>query len=53
VVKDDKKGHKTCLYVGVCPQKLKSPIKIQFASKVMLFHETLEFKHVIAFCYEK
>jgi len=39
--------------VGVCPQKQKSLVKIQFASKVMLFHETLEFKHVIALCYEK
>jgi len=39
--------HKTCLHSGVLPRKLKTQIKIMFASKVILFQETLEFKHTI------
>ncbi len=33
------------------PQKLKTHVKTLFASKVILFQETLEFKHVIVFYY--
>jgi DNA-binding PucR family transcriptional regulator len=43
--------HKTRLDVGVPPQKLKTHVKTRFASKIILFQETLEFKHVIALCY--
>jgi len=43
--------HKTCLDVGVPPRKLKTPVNTRFASKVILFQKTLEFKHVIALCY--
>ncbi len=33
------------------PKKLKTIVKTHFASKVVLFQETIEFKHVIVFCY--
>jgi hypothetical protein len=33
------------------PRKLKTPIKTQFASKVILFKETLELKDAINLCY--
>jgi len=36
---------------GVPPEKLKTPMKAMFASWVILFQETLEFKHIIALCY--
>jgi hypothetical protein len=39
--------HKTCLHSGVPPRKLKTQIKTMFASKVILFQETLKFKHTI------
>ncbi len=31
--------------------KIKTPIKTQFTFKVILFKETLEFKHIINLCY--
>jgi len=43
--------HKACLDSGVFPQKFKTPVKIKFASCVILFQETLEFKHTISLCY--
>jgi hypothetical protein len=52
VVKDEKKGIKHAYMWGLST-KLKSPIKILFVSRVILLHETLEFKHVIALYYEK
>jgi hypothetical protein len=43
--------HKTCLHRGVPSRKLKTPIKIKFASTIVLFQKTLEYKHIIALCY--
>jgi hypothetical protein len=34
-------------------QKLKAPMKIRFASKVIMFEKTLEFKQAIMLCYNK
>jgi hypothetical protein len=34
-------------------QKLKTPIKTRFASKVIMFEKTLEFKTIILLCYGK
>jgi hypothetical protein len=36
---------------GVPPWKLKILVKTRFAFQVILFQETLEFKHTIALCY--
>ncbi len=33
------------------PQKLKIPLKTRFVSRIILFQETLEFKHTIVLCY--
>ncbi len=33
------------------PHKFKIPIKTRFVSQIILFQETLEFKHTIALCY--
>jgi hypothetical protein len=35
----------------VPPKKFKTLVKTKFASKVILFQKTLEFKHTIALCY--
>jgi hypothetical protein len=48
---DKKSGQKTCRDAYFCPWKLKTYVKILFASKVILFKETLEFKNVINLCY--
>jgi hypothetical protein len=34
-------------------QKLKTPIKTRFVSKVIMFEETIEFKATILLCYGK
>jgi len=44
---------KACIECGLSPQKLKTPIKTRFASKVIMFEETLEFKQAIITCYKK
>jgi hypothetical protein len=44
-------GIRHCLDSGVHPQKLKTPMKTRFASCVILFKKTLEFKHTIYLCY--
>jgi hypothetical protein len=49
--KGQKEWHKTCLDVGVPPQKLKTHVRTRFASKVILFQKTFEFEHVITLCY--
>jgi hypothetical protein len=36
---------------GVPPRKLKTSLKTRFFFQVILFQETLEFKHTIALCY--
>jgi hypothetical protein len=46
--KGRRKWHKTCLHSGVPLRKLKTPIKIRFASTIVLFQKILEFKHTIA-----
>jgi len=38
-------------YSGMPPRKFKTLVKTKFASKVILFQKTLEFKHTIALCY--
>jgi len=43
--------HKTCELAWVLPKKLEIIVKTCFASKVVLFQETIEFKHVIVLCY--
>jgi hypothetical protein len=45
------KWGKACELAGVPPRKLKTLMKAHFASRVVIFQETLEFKHVIIFCY--
>jgi hypothetical protein len=42
---------KTCFHNGVPPRKFKTLIKTRFASKVIWFQKTLEFKYTIALCY--
>jgi len=41
-----------CELMKGLPQKLKTHVNTLFASKVVLFQETLEFKHVIFFTIE-
>ncbi len=36
---------------SLCPWKLKTYVKTKFASKVIIFKETLEFKDTINLCY--
>jgi len=38
---------------GMQHQKLKTLVKTKFASKVVMFKETLEFKNATFFCYGK
>jgi hypothetical protein len=44
---------KACIECGLLLQKLKTPIKTRFASKVIVFEETLEFKEAIITCYKR
>jgi hypothetical protein len=42
---------KACIECGLPPQKLKTLVKTKFASKVIMFKETLEFKQtIIIYC---
>jgi len=43
--------HKACELGGVPPRKLKALKKTCFASRIVLFQESFEFKHVIILCY--
>lgn len=43
--------HKACELVGVFTWKFKTITETCFASRIVLFHETFEFKHVIGLCY--
>jgi len=43
--------HKACEQAGVLPKKFKTTMKTCFASKIVIFQETIEFKHVNVFCY--
>jgi hypothetical protein len=36
---------------GLWPRKLKTPMKIRFGSKLIMFEEVLEFKEAILLCY--
>jgi hypothetical protein len=47
------KWHRACLDDGLAHQKLKTLVKIRFASKVILFQETLEYYNAINLCYER
>lgn len=49
--KGQQESHKACELMKVLPQKLKTRVKTLFASKVVLFQEAFEFKHVIVFHY--
>jgi hypothetical protein len=44
---------KACKDASLHLQKLKIHVKTQLASKVILFKETMEFKHVINLCYSQ
>jgi hypothetical protein len=44
---------RACLDVGLCHPKLKTLVKTRFASKVILFQETLEYRDAINLCYGK
>jgi len=44
---------KACIECGLLLQKLKTPIKTRFASKVIMFEKTLEFKQAIITCYKR
>ncbi len=43
--------HKACMNSSVPPWKLKTLVKTKFVFQVILFQETLEFKHTITLCY--
>lgn len=43
--------NKACVDSSLRPRKLKTLVKIRFASKVIMFEETLEFKEAIVCCY--
>jgi hypothetical protein len=51
--KGRQKWEKACIECGLLPQKLKTPIKTRFASKVIMFEKTLEFKQTIITCYKR
>ncbi len=42
---------RTCVEKGLKLKKLKTLVKRRFASKVIMFEETLEFKYAILLCY--
>ncbi len=44
---------KTCVDDMPQPWELKNPIKMSFASKVIMFQECLDFKKSIILCYGK
>ncbi len=44
---------RACLDVGLRHPKLKTPVKTRFASKVILFQKTLEYRDAINLCYGK
>jgi hypothetical protein len=46
-----KEWENACIECGMPPWKLKNLIKIIFASKFIMFEETLEFKQAIIICY--
>jgi hypothetical protein len=48
----DGKNRTRHVSVGVLPCKLKTLVENRFASKIILFQETFEFKNVIAFAME-
>jgi hypothetical protein len=54
-IKKSEKGRqeweKACIQCGMPPRKLKTVIKTKFASKVIMFEKTLEFKKTIITCY--
>lgn len=50
-VKGWQEWHKACELARVLPKKLKIIVKTCFASKVVIFQETIEFKHAIVLCY--
>ncbi len=43
--------HKACLDAGISNQKLKTMVKTRFASKVIMFQETLKYHNAINLCY--
>jgi len=45
------KWEKSCIECEMPLGKLKTPVKTKFASKVIMFEETLEFKETIITCY--
>jgi len=51
--KGKQKWEKACIESGMWHQKLKTPVKTKFASKVIMLEETLEFKQAILLCYGK
>jgi hypothetical protein len=56
ILKSGKGKHewdRACKDASFCPQKLKTPMKTRFASKIILFKETLEFKDAINLCYSR
>jgi hypothetical protein len=46
------KWHKACELGEVPPRKLKTPMKTSFASRVVQFQESFEFKHILFFAME-
>jgi hypothetical protein len=46
-------GKRHALKVGNDFQKLKTPIKIRFTNKIIMFEKTLDFEQVNILCYGK
>jgi hypothetical protein len=44
---------KACIEVGLPSRRLRIPVKTRFASKVVLFQETLEYSLAIIICYQR
>ena len=42
---------KACIKAGLLARKFRTPVKTRFASKVILFQETLEYADAINICY--
>jgi hypothetical protein len=42
---------KACIECGLSPRKIKILIKTRFASKIIMFEKTMEFKQAIITCY--
>jgi len=49
--KGKQKWENACIENGMSLQELKTHVKIIFASKIIMFEETLEFKQAIITCY--